>query len=81
MQPYSDLYAAFPDKNGEVWAGELHGKVFLRFNPRTEHWTQYAMPEPYAHSRDVWVDRSTMPTTVWYADYTTGRIVRIQPFE
>jgi streptogramin lyase/mono/diheme cytochrome c family protein len=81
MQPYTDLYSAVPDKNGEVWAGELHGREFLRFNPRTQRWTPYAMPEPYSHSRDVWVDKSTTPTTVWYADYSTGRIVRIQPFE
>ena len=70
-----------PDQNGEVWGGELHGREFLRYNPRTGHWTEYAMPEPYSHSRAVWVDKSTTPTTVWYADYSTGRIVRIQPME
>jgi len=81
VEPYTDLYSAETDKNGEVWAGELHGRKFLRFNPKTGHWTEYAMPEPYSHSRAVWVDRATTPTTVWYADYSTGRIVRIQPFE
>jgi streptogramin lyase len=70
-----------PDKNGEVWGGELHGREFLRFNPKTGQWTEYAMPEPYSHSRAVWVDKSATPTTVWYADYSTGRIVRIQPME
>jgi streptogramin lyase/mono/diheme cytochrome c family protein len=80
-EPYNDLYSAEPDKNGEVWAGELHGRNFLRFNPKTSHWTEYAMPEPYSHSRAVWVDKTTTPSTVWYADYSSGRIVRIQPFE
>jgi streptogramin lyase len=80
-EPYTDLYSAVPDQNGDVWAGKLHGREFLRFNPRTEKWTQYAMPEPYSHSRDVWIDKTTTPTTVWYADYSTGHIVRIQPFE
>jgi streptogramin lyase len=70
-----------PDKNGDVWTAELHGRVFLRFNPRTGHWTQYPMPEPYAHARWTWVDNATDPVTVWFADYTTGRIVRIQPLE
>ncbi|MGH9681048.1 MAG: hypothetical protein ACRD4Y_13955, partial [Candidatus Acidiferrales bacterium] len=70
-----------PDKNGEVWAGELHGRDFLRYNPKTDKWTQYAMPEPYAHTRDVWVDYSTTPVTVWYPDYSSERIVRIQPLE
>jgi streptogramin lyase/mono/diheme cytochrome c family protein len=81
VEPYTDLYSVEPDKNGEVWGGELHGREFLRFNPKTAQWTEYAMPEPYSHSRAVWVDKSTTPTTVWYADYSTGRIVRIQPME
>jgi virginiamycin B lyase len=81
IEPYTDMYSAEADKNGEVWAGELHGRKFLRFNPRTSQWTEYAMPEPYSHSRAVWIDKSTTPTTVWYADYSSGRIVRIQPFE
>lgn len=81
VEPYTDLYSVEPDKNGEVWGGELHGREFLRFNPKTGQWTEYAMPEPYSHSRAVWVDKSATPTTVWYADYSTGRIVRIQPME
>ena len=81
VEPYTDLYSVKPDQNGEIWGGELHGRAFLRFNPKTGHWTEYAMPEPYAHSRAVWIDQSTTPTTVWYADYSTGRIVRIQPKE
>jgi streptogramin lyase len=81
MDPYGDLYSAVVDKNGEVWAGKLHGRSFLRFNPRTSQWTEYAMPEPYSHSRDVWVDKSASTTTVWYSDYSTGRIVRIQPLD
>jgi streptogramin lyase len=81
VEPYTDLYSVEPDKNGEVWGGELHGREFLRYNPKTQHWTEYAMPEPYSHSRAVWVDKSTTPTTVWYADYSTGRVVRIQPME
>jgi streptogramin lyase/mono/diheme cytochrome c family protein len=81
VEPYTDLYSVEPDKNGEVWGGELHGREFLRYNPKTGHWTEYAMPEPYSHSRAVWVDKSASPATVWYADYSTGRIVRIQPME
>jgi len=79
--PYTDFYSAMPDKNGDVWTSELHGQKFLRFNPRTGRWIQYTMPEPYAHARYTWVDNSTNPVTVWYADYSTGRIVRIQPLE
>jgi virginiamycin B lyase len=79
--PYTDFYAGTADKNGEFWAGEIHGRGFLRFNPRTDRWTEYTLPEPYAHTREVWIDNSTTPVTVWYPDFSLGRIVRIQPLD
>lgn len=78
--PYVTFYEAMPDRNGEVWAGALHGGRFLRFNPRTERWIEYLMPEPYSHDRRTWIDNSTTPVTVWYVDHN-GYMVRIQPLE
>jgi streptogramin lyase/mono/diheme cytochrome c family protein len=78
--PYANFYEAMPDKNGEVWAGELHGGGFLRLNPKTDQWTEYMMPEPYAHNRRTWIDNSADPIAVWYVDYQ-GYIVRIQALE
>ena len=78
--PYSDFYEALPDKNGEVWAGLLHGRGYLRYNPKTDRWVEYALPEPFGHNRRAWIDESTNPVTVWYPDYQ-GYIVRIQPLE
>ena len=63
--PVTDFYEAMPDKNGEVWAGVLHGRQMLRFNPKTDHWTVYQMPEPYAYNRRTVIDASTRPVTVW----------------
>src|SRR5438094_866545 len=37
--PYTSLYTAKADKNGEVWAGELNGGRYLRFDPKTEQFT------------------------------------------
>ena len=80
--PYTDFYTAKPDKNGEVWSCELHGKGFLRFNPKTGHWVEYTLPEPFAHVRGgIWVDNSGSPVSIWYADYSLGRVVRIQPMD
>ena len=76
----AEFYEAMPDKNGEVWGGELHGGGFLRLNPRTDQWIEYQLPEPYAHDRRTWIDNSTDPISVWYVDYQ-GYIVRIQPLE
>jgi virginiamycin B lyase len=78
--PYTDFYEAFPDKNGEIWAGVLHGRQMLRYNPKTDHWVAYQMPEPYAYDRRTIIDASTKPVTVWYVDYNND-LVRIQPLD
>jgi streptogramin lyase len=77
---YDTFYEAMPDKNGEIWAGGLQSGRFMRFNPKTGKWTQYMMPEPYAHDRRTWIDNSTNPVTIWYVDHE-GFMVRIQPLE
>src|SRR5712692_2408969 len=78
--PYTDFYEAMPDKNGEVWAGVLHGRQMLRFDPKTSHWSTYQMPEPYSYDRRTYIDASTHPVTVWYVDYN-GYLVRVQPLD
>jgi virginiamycin B lyase len=78
--PLTDFYEAQPDKNGEVWAGVLHGKQMLRLNPKTESWAVYQMPEPFTYDRRTYIDSSTHPVTVWYVDYN-GYLVRVQPRE
>jgi streptogramin lyase len=52
----------------------------VRFNPKTEQWTEYVLPEPYGLDRQSWIDDSTDPVTVWYTDHE-GWIVRIQPLD
>ena len=79
--PYTDFYTATPDKNGEVWGGLLHGRGFVRFNPKTERWVVYENPEPSALNRYQWIDNTTTPPTIWYADFSTQMFVRIQPLE
>jgi streptogramin lyase/mono/diheme cytochrome c family protein len=76
--PYTDFYEAFPDKNGEIWGGVLHGRQMLRYNPKTDHWIVYQLPEPYAYDRRTIIDASTSPVTVWYADYNND-LIRVQP--
>ena len=74
------FYEAMTDKNGEVWAGEMQGGRFVRLNPATVQWTEYVLPEPFAHNRRTWIDNSTDPVTVWYVDHN-GYMVRLQPLE
>ena len=63
-----------------VATGAMHAGRYLRFNPKTEQWTEYVLPEPYGIDRETWIDNSTNPVTVWYVDHE-GWIVRIQPLE
>ncbi len=77
---YDTFYEAMPDRNGEVWAGGLESGHFMRFNPKTEQWTSYMLPEPYAHDRRTWIDNSTDPVSVWFVDHE-GFMVRIQPMD
>jgi virginiamycin B lyase len=78
--PVTDFYEAMPDSNGEVWAGVLNGRQMVRFDPRSERWNVYQLPEPYSYDRRTWIDSSTHPVTVWYVDYN-GVLVRIQPLD
>jgi virginiamycin B lyase len=78
--PYASLYSAQVDKNGEVWAGEMHAGRYARFDPKTEQFTEYVLPEPYGIDRETWIDNSTNPVTVWYVDHD-GWLVRIQPLD
>jgi streptogramin lyase/mono/diheme cytochrome c family protein len=78
--PYTSLYTAKADKNGEVWAGELNGGHYLRFDPKTEQFTTYTLPEPFAMDRESWIDNSTSPVSVWFVDHD-GWLVHIQPLD
>ncbi len=77
--PYTMFYSATPDKNGEVWAGIMHGRGFVRYNTQTERWTVYDVAEPSALARHTWIDNTTDPVSIWYPDFHTGLVVRIQP--
>jgi len=78
--PGVTFYECLPDKNGEIWAGELYAGRFVRFNPKTDRWTEYVLPAPVSHDRRTWIDNSTDPVSVWYVDHD-GIMVRIQPLE
>jgi streptogramin lyase len=78
--PFVAFYECMPDKNGEIWAAEMHAGRFARFNPKTEEWVEYVLPEPYSHNRRTWIDNSTDPVSVWYVDQE-GYIVRLQPLD
>ena len=76
--PFSEFYEVMPDHNGEVWGGMQTGRQMIRFNPKTDRWIEYKLPEPFSYDRRNWIDNSTNPVSVWYVDYQ-GYILRVQP--
>jgi virginiamycin B lyase len=78
--PWNTFYETRADKNGEVWAGEMRAGRIARFNPKTQRWIEYVLPEPFSFDWQTYVDNSTDPVTIWYGDQY-GYIVRVQPLE
>lgn len=78
--PYTTFYSAEAAKNGEIWAGEVRAGKMGRFNPRTNQWIEYSLPEPFSFNWNTYVDNSTDPVSVWYGDQY-GYIVHIQLLE
>jgi streptogramin lyase/cytochrome c2 len=77
--PYTMFYSAMPDRNNEIWTGILQGRGFARYSTQTDSWVVYDNAEPSALARHTWIDNTTDPVSVWYPDFHTGLIVRIQP--
>ena len=77
---YASFYEANADRNGEIWASGVQTGRYVRFNPQTERWIVYVLPEPYSHNRKSWIDNSTDPVSLWYVDHNSY-LVHIQPLE
>jgi streptogramin lyase len=76
--PYSSPYATAVDKNGVVWINTMNHDVLTKFDPKTERFTEYTLPTRGTEIRQVQVDNSTNPPTVWAPYNRTNKVVRIQ---
>ena len=74
--PYTSLYTAKADKNGEVWAGELNGGHYLRFDPKTEQFTDYDLPTKYSGPYRAQIDKHG---DIWTGGMQTDRVSRLDP--
>lgn len=77
--PYVFFSEAMPDKNGEVWSAYDNGGRMARFNPKTERWIEYEMPDPYVRDQRTWIDNSTSPVSVWFVNLS--EITHVQPLD
>ena len=78
--PHPDYtpYDTEVDKNHMVWINLMNSDRIAKFNPYTEQFTEYPLPSVGTESRQIIVDNSTDPPTVWVAYWRTNRIARVQ---
>ena len=58
---------------------DFNSNRVLRFDIKTEQITEFLMPEPNVKIRQLLVESSTSPPTVWIPDYTPpGKILKMQ---
>jgi streptogramin lyase len=74
-QPYS---ATVNTKDHTVWITMLNSDRIAKFDPSTEKFTEYVLPTRGTEIRNIQVDSSTNPPTVWLPYDRTNKIARIQ---
>jgi virginiamycin B lyase len=74
-QPYSATVNA---KDHTVWITMLNSDRIAKFDPATEKFTEYELPTRGTEIRNIQVDASTNPPTVWLPYDRTNKIARVQ---
>ena len=64
------------DSKGIVWFGEWWGNQIGRFDPKTETFKEYALPDPDPTPYAIGVDRND---NVWYSSYNDDILGRLDP--
>jgi streptogramin lyase len=74
-QPYS---ATVNTKDHTVWITMLNSDRIAKFDPSTEKFTEFTLPTRGTEIRNIQVDSSTNPPTVWLPYDRTNKIARVQ---
>jgi streptogramin lyase len=77
---WSMPYQAKADRNGDVWTGGMANDRITRINSRTGEMTEYPLPAN-TNIRNLYIDDSTMPVTVWFGNNHGAAIVRLEPLD
>ena len=79
--PWAGPYDAIRDGNGSVWSGGMHTDLIYRLNPDSGEVTPYLLPTLSPNIRNIDVDSSTDPVSVWIGANHQAKIIRIEPLE
>ncbi len=60
---------AFDKRTGNIWIGDMNGQHVTRFDPKTEHFTEF--PVPLSRPKFLGIDSKSR---VWFTEYLDGKI-------
>ena len=82
LHPLALPYGIGVDKNGEAWAAGQGTNDLYRLNPATGEVTAYPKGTPmYGQTRQLYVDNSTNPVTIWVPHNHMKRIAKVEPLD
>jgi streptogramin lyase len=79
--PWAGPYDAVRDRNGYVWSGGMHTDLIYRLNPVSGEVIKYLIPTLSPNFRNIDVDSSTDPVSVWLGANHQAKIIRVEPLE
>jgi streptogramin lyase len=77
---WSMPYQAKVDRNGDVWAGGMAADRIARINSKTGEITEYPLPAN-TNIRNLYVDDSTTPISIWFGNSHGAAIVKLEPLD
>ena len=78
--PYAAPYVvAVDNKDHKVWVSDFSADFIYAFDMKKEQFTQYLLPDHDIRIRELKVDDTTTPSSVWAPDFTPpGKVIKIQ---
>ena len=73
-------YQAKIDRNGDVWTGGMASDRITRINSKTGDMVEYPLPAN-TNIRNLYVDDSTTPVSVWFGNNHGAAIVKLEPLD
>jgi streptogramin lyase len=77
---WSMPYQAKADRNGDIWTGGMASDRITRINSKTGAMTEYQLPVN-TNIRNIYIDDSTMPVTLWFGNNHGNAIVKLEPLD
>jgi virginiamycin B lyase len=73
-------YQAKADKNGDIWTGGMAADRIARINSKTGEMVEYPLPAN-TNIRNLYVDDSTTPVSIWFGNNHGAAIVKLEPLD